>query len=36
MLTAPLKVLDIRDPPVVYFNSSSHGFKHMVSISSLC
>jgi hypothetical protein len=36
MLTAPLTVLNIRCPSVVYVNSSSHSFKHKVSISSLC
>jgi hypothetical protein len=31
MLTAPLTVLNIRYPPVVYVNISSHSFKHKVS-----
>jgi hypothetical protein len=36
MLAAPLTVLSIRYPPVVYVSSPSHSFKHKVSTSSLC
>jgi hypothetical protein len=33
MLTTPITVLSIRYPPVVNVNSSSHSFKHKMSIS---
>jgi hypothetical protein len=35
MLTAPLTVLSIRYPSVVYVNRTYHGFKHKVTTSSL-
>jgi hypothetical protein len=35
MLTAPLTVLNIKCPSVVYVNRSPHSFKHNVSISNL-
>jgi hypothetical protein len=35
MLTAPLTVLSIRCPSIVYVNSPSHGFRNKVYINAV-